>query len=496
MVKKLLEKTIAVLWVTLLVASILHANPALGAHESSYSYLFVFYVPYADPEKIANITSRYELNSTTVKLHLDIDASPDYYFYWVLTGKRPEEKNILLYTSEADQERIRALWSNATLVDIPLVDPHNHASAINPVFSIQQSHLAPAIIEVPINGTSYWEELGTTIKTSLTDVRLEVTLEDFNISLTSFNVTTSKYLGPRAVNVTKPESRAGEYYISFYLVNISENTIKLFFPGALKTANYTSPGISKIEGVTSHWYLIARYKDVAKDVTGEALEWWLNITATTSQMYLARAIMDTGSTTYMLYVPHIAIARELLNKESLVGYETHVYDLMVSMLTAMADPRKPNYLAVFLAVNEEEANVVFASKKAISVELPGVDLTMSQFVGILLSYSNALPLRHDEMLQLSIQVSDLKNQVASLNSTISELNTTLTDTQNKLATCEGDREVLQVKLLEVEALHKNAENLMNTAQLYLASGLVSVIAISALLGFLAFRASAKKRASR
>lgn len=469
---------------------------ASGEQGSTPSYVFLFYVPYATPERIAEIASHYNLSAVVVNLEVDLNVSPDYYLYWLLSGVRPSTPEVLLYASGVNREQVDALWKNTTLVDVPLLDPSSGLLVLDPAFNLSAVYLPPGILEVPVNGSRYWEELGTTLSTKLVGETLDLRLEDLNVTLSTLNVSAIRVLGPRPVNISTPVEKAGVYPIAFYVVNRTNTTICLFFPGALNFANLTisEEEVVRLDYTISHWYLLLQGLSLVNELGNDTLEWWLKSTATTSRMYIAKAILNANTPLYIVYVPHVMIARRVTSGEKLAQFEEYLHESLITALSIYADIMKPNYLAMFVTVNETRGSLVFVGKNI--TEGKTVELTMTQLVGSMLLYSNALPLRHLEMLVQSSRVNELEKELSDLRSTVNDLNNTLVDTKSKLSECESTRELLQTKLMEVDSLRQNAEELMNKAKLYIATGLVVPAAISVVLGFLAFRVALRRKPAK
>ncbi|MEM1595839.1 MAG: hypothetical protein QXS24_01650 [Desulfurococcaceae archaeon] len=463
--------------------------------QQGYDALFVFYIPFGDVNTLLDAANN-KLNTSIINLKLDITANPDFYLYWLITGEIPSNTNISLLDVQANQERILYLWSNATLIDIPVVNPEKHPSAINPVMNISANYIPPFTFDIPINSSKYLDSLGTDVLVEVNETNLKVTLTKYNVSLTT-NFNTSRTLGPTLVNITEPETIAGEYFISFYVVSVDNytNMVKLFFPGSIKTSYYASQTLGDARA-TTHWYLVQIYRDLASSLPQDALNWWINSTINTTVQFLTNAIHKSQNAIYITYIPQPIIADKILDEQSIVKLQQYLFDQLVGVLVNTVGYTKQNYLAVFILVNNEKSYAVFAGKNlSISGEV-NVNYTMTQMVGTLLSYSNALPFNNSAILSLSTKIRELEGTVSQLRTNVDELNSTLTNTKNKLTSCESERELLRAKTADIDVIRKEAEELMNTAKLYIAGGLAVVIAISSLLGFLALRIATKKKSAR
>jgi len=486
-------QVISVLCLTLLAISILQLS--VTHSQQGYDAIFVFYIPYGKTEILVNATSTM-WNTSIMNLKLDLSSNPDFYLYWLITGEIPSSNNISLLNTQADQDRILLLWSNATLIDIPLVDPRSHSSCINPVMNISINHIPPAVLEVPINGSTYWDLLQTQVSVEINNTRLRVELTEYNATFETVNFEATRSLGPRLINITRPYSIAGEYYISLYIdeVNNETSTVKIFFPGSIKSSYYASTGLGNIQAST-HWYLLEVYRNITKSISPIALEWWINNTINSTTQFINNAVINSKNSIYIVYIPHLLIARDLLSEQSFNQTQKYLFEQLVKSLTSTATYTWTNYLTIFLLIGGEEGYAVFAGKTLNVRGLVSIDYTMTQLVGVLLSYSNATPFNNSMLLALTVKTRLLENENSQLRSSIDDLNATLTSTRNELSQCESERELLRVKTLDIDATKKEAEELMNTAKLYIMSGLIAVIAFTTLMGFLAFRISVKKKHS-
>ena len=474
---------IAIITLILLIGVI--QQPVINSEEG-YNYLILFYIPYANTALLQSKLGNYGLNSTIISLTIDGVVNPDYYLYWITTGKRPSNENIsLLEVFNVDQNRILSLWQNTTLVDIPIVDPGYHTSCINPVMNIENVSLIPSVIKVSINGTIYSSELKTNITTYLVNNKLEVVLEAYNITLKSPNITTYKALGPRLIQVYDTE-RSGNYTIELYVVNVEEDEITLFFPVALKTSCYSSDTIDTIEA-TTHWILLVKYSNITPLLTSEAISWWLNRTVNTLQLFIKKAITKTNNYMHVIYIPQLMIARNIIHLDNRIvsSVEERIYEMIIPYVKEVL-PARERYLMIFISIGGEENSIVFAP----STMQIDFDLTITQIPSLILPYTQISPFQGSLALYLNRRVSDLSSKVDKLNTTLIEMNTTLIDTSDRLAKCESEKDMLLNETYIVQQVTR-LEELEKTISMYIATIVIVVTTISLLLGFLAYRAALK-----
>jgi hypothetical protein len=478
----------SILVVILTAALIL--NNSITYSQGEVKYMVIMYAPHISLNSILNRAEALNITVSTIQLKLDGPLNPDYYAYWLLLGKRPVENISLLEykPSVKEEERLRLLWSNATLIDIPLVNLELNISAVNTMYNLTFNTLKPEILEVPVNNSIFWKQLNTTIRVELKDVELAITLEKYNVTLALGNITIYRDTTPRAINVTDLEGVAnGLYYIVFYVLNVENNTIKLLFPGSLRTSGFTSGDIKPIEGLLVPWTLIYTYRDFYIKLPEDVREWIMNLTIETTQRILIRAIDDTNTSIYIIYAPHIVVARALNITSSV---DERLSDAVFSVFKTFIQFRKPGFFLVFFnpVVNEESGFAAFYGGYTMSSDL---EFTVSQFTSILLSYSQISPIPGliilDNSAKLSDRVKELERQVSDLTSKVNELNTTLQDTNNRLASCESTRDLLEVRLIGINETLKRAEELERTAYLYISTGLLVTVAIGVLMGFFAIR---------
>jgi uncharacterized coiled-coil protein SlyX len=465
--------------------------------QGSLRQVVIVYTPGLSPIGANNTISALNISASMLKLKLDGPLNPDYYAYWMLLGRKPELNNTtLLSTPDYNLTvnytgRIRALWENALLVDIPLVNPELNISAVNTAYNLTQNTIKPIVLEVPVNDTTTWPEINTNVSTILEDSVLKITLDKYNVTL-SVNLTESNITNTRSINVTDVEGLAsGVYYVVFYVLDRNETSIKLFFPGSLRTSGFMSEEIKPVDSLLVPWTLIYRYSDIYAELPLEVREWIVNLTIDTTQRVIQRAISDVNKRVVIIYTPHIIVANTL-------NVSVNIEERLISILFQVFSLRVKQGALLLLfnpVATESEGLAVLYGNYTVPVDL---EFTVSQFTSILLSYSKLSPVQNtmllEDVVSLEERVRELESNVSSLNIKINELNNTLRetnetlqDTQNKLANCESYKDILESRLQGVDAELKRAEELERISYIYISTGLLVTVALAIILGFLTMR---------
>lgn len=456
--------------------------------------IFIVYAPRANLTALAerltgaNVTGVFALHAEP-----DVPPNPDFIVLWVLTGRKPDPHLTVLNVDEIAVNRTIYLWRNAALLDIPFVNPEQHNYTINP--RVSNHSIQPRLFSIPINGSVYWEDLATNVATLFDGTKLEVRLDAYNTTMVSLDVEKIRELGPRSIKVNKTTDFQLEYYVVFYLVNISEveGIIKLFFPGALPTTGFASEAIKPLEGVNVHWYTpLVSNVTLLKELPGDAATWWVSKTLTFTSNMIMRTTFDVNTSVYHIYAPHLLLAQN-------AGLQSEVYEQVketfVSVLASairefmLAEERKS--IVVVFNAESEGVNVLIASNVGITPdELP--DFTVSQLVGILLTYSGVSLFPHELLLREAGRAGELSKELSDTRTRLLLTESELNNTKSTLASCEAELEIARTKLLNIEELAKEARTTYTTALLYMTTGFIATVVVAASLGYLAY-VIAKKR---
>jgi chaperonin cofactor prefoldin len=486
------ERASMVLLVVLLVLPLLD----IGVYaQSGLNYIVVVVTPGLSLNSVNSTLSELNITARILLLDLDGPANPDYYAYWLLLGRRPELEDVsLLITPEYElmsnyTERIRRVWSNAALVDVVLANPELNVTAVNSGYNLTRNAIKPVVLEVPVNGTLLWGELSTNITTELVGDILTIKLERFNVSFI-VNVTKTRITSPKPIRVEGLEGLAsGEYYVVFYVLEVNElnGTIKLLFPGSLRTSGFASPGIEPVGALLVPWALVYAYREVYVNLPLEAREWIVNLTIETTRRVVERVISDVSTRVYIVYAPHTIVA-EALNITSGVGEK-----LAREVFTLFTRQVKPGSLLVLFSPVDTSENggrgfAVFHGEYTGETDL---ELTVSQFTSLVLSYSSLSPLPSrrllDEIVDLRNRAKELEGKVSDLTTELRDLNATLQETSSRLAYCESARDLLENRLRDIDRVRAELEELKRTAYLYISTGLLVTVAIATILGFFTAR---------
>jgi hypothetical protein len=488
---KLIEGFILVL----IVASILNPASSLVVGEQGYKNILVFFIPSGDPYILLNTTNTSaQLKTLLVRLENDQHAPLDYYISWILTGVKPESTSIDITKELLNQSRIVTLWSNATFVNVPPVDPANHSSTINPLVNFDENHLPPGILEIPINKTIHWDTLNTDLTAKLEGESIQLTLLNYNLTTSTPNYTSNRALGPLEVRVQR-DNNTVSYHLLFYTLEVSNNTIKLLFPGAMRTTGYASTGFTPFNDVFIHWYTLVKYRDLISKLDEDSVNWWIAQVYGSSMRFLRKALSESNNSLIYAYLPELDIVGKYVGVNWYNKSISEFYKLLVNELTIYASSFKPDYLAVFILCHNSEYYAVFASRLLPTTGELEEKWTMSQLSAILLSYSSTNPFNHIQNLVVNKEASNLNKQLDELKQNITQLNQTLVDTSSQLRSCEADRELYRSKVIEQDKVLAQVEDLKKTSLLYLTSGLALVLGVTIILGFMALRVASRKRSS-
>ena len=489
------KSTVGLILVVLVLSTML-VEMGVVYSQGSLRQVVIVYTPGLSPEGANNTISALNISALMLKLTLDGPTNPDYYVYWALLGKKPELNITLLaipdYNSTLNYtERIRTLWENALLVDIPLVNPELNISAVNTAYNLTQNTIKPAVLDVLVNDTVTWLDVNTSISTKLEDSVLKITLDKYNVTL-SVNLTMSNITTIGRINVTDVEGLAsGVYYVVFYVLDRNETSIKLFFPGSLRTSGFMSGEINPEDSLLVPWTLVYEYNDTYAELPLEVREWIVNLTIDTAQRVIQRAISDVNKRVVLIYTPHIIVA-------NILNVTVNIEERLISTLFQVFSQRIKQGALLLLfnpVVNGSEGLALLYGNYTVPVDL---EFTVSQFTTILLSYSKLSPLQNTMLLEgiasleervkeLESNVSILNIKINELNNTLRETNETLQDTQNKLANCESYKDFLEISLQGVDAKLKRAEELERTSYIFISTGLLVTVALAIILGFLTMR---------
>lgn len=477
----------------LLVLPILVHTGDLFAGEVPTS-IFVIYAPNANLTMIAERLSSVNISSVhVIRAKPDLPSNPDYLVLWVLTGCMPGPDSTIFNVEERLVNRTIHIWRDAALVDVPFVDPSYHNYTINPMLS--RHFIKPGLFTISINGSVYWNELGTNITTLFDGMRLEVKLDAYNITMLSLDVEKMRELGPKPIKVNMTDNHQLEYYVVFYLINISETegVIRLFFPGALPTTGFLSWTIKPLESVNVHWSIpLFNYTGLLKELPVDAALWWISKAMVFTSNMVMRISFDVNTSVYHIYAPHLQLAKiaELPSELYERAQEEFVSVLASSVKQFMLTEDRRSVIVIFSPGGNEE-NVLIASNAEISTN-DLLELTLSQYVGIVLSYSRASPLPNEVLLREASRVGDLTRELSDTRMRLATTELELNDTKRDLTQCKAELETASAKLLNIEEFRRDAQATYSTALAYLTTGLIATIVVSASLGYLAY-VVAKKR---
>lgn len=152
------------------------------------------------------------------------------------------------------------------------VDPQIHSRTMNPYYNETDKVINPELFIIPINGTARWEQLNTTVKLSVTDQYLILTVENYvkSIKLSKeSNITPILKFNITGENISV---EPGIYYLKFRVLRINETHVVLFTPGTRRADQWFSDYFEKFDKPVAPRIPLEYLKYMDKD----DLEWLVN----------------------------------------------------------------------------------------------------------------------------------------------------------------------------------------------------------------------------
>ena len=483
------------------------------------------------------------------------------FMYGFLTGatdsydKTPLNESHVLYRGVlyswveiVDQNWLNATWGNVSLINIPMINPLNHSSAVNPLYSAYTRTLKPFASTIRINESIEWIELNTSLTVSVEDGKVKILLDSYNVTFTINQSAKTSSEVKLSINQTG-RVEPGDYYVKFYLLSLNETHITVFFPGTTSSTGWLSTSLGEVTGTLPLWFLYEEW--FSNELDGEALKWWFNESLTGFEKIVNTTLSRSSLGVNLIYHPYLLLIEKLGVQLNSTELRTSVCESVARIISGFLT-RKPTSL--ILLVNP------FQTVGEPSISPPGVKLTRGVYnvtgnitelyeyltsqdginytllnkgveqyflvntpelegVGNGLVFyipSGFLSSHNTESFQASnlayyllllsnyynpsigvlIDLLNSKNGIISgLNATIdelqlriNELNTTVSNLREELSTCQSSNANLSTRILMVEEELKKAEELRNQAYVFITMGLAGVVIIALGLSFIVGRA--------
>ncbi len=125
------------------------------------------------------------------------------------------------------------IWGflDTLFVDTGSINPKIHSRTVNPYYNLTNKVINPTIFVIPINGTTYWKQLNTTIHLTVSKDYYTITIKNYvgGIKFSRKEGVTP----PLKINVTSKNLgiAPGIYYLVFRVVSINNTHVTLFTPG-------------------------------------------------------------------------------------------------------------------------------------------------------------------------------------------------------------------------------------------------------------------------
>lgn len=385
-----------------------------------------------------------------------------YYLMWLINATRPNATYgdiVELFNREISMDA-SSKWANTGLVNIPFANPSSHNYTINPLWN-SSLIILPKIITLTPNSEYKWPELNITITGNISDnvVNLVVKAGDENAYRINLSAThASTY---QLVSIVGSSSVAdGEYPFMFYVLEATNETLKVFFPGSVSTKGWLSDAFGGVSAYGAQWYHIILGRELLRELPLSAVTWWFNVTMKSFEEQLKRAA-SAPVPLILAYMPHFEIAESLLSEEDKGNATQVLIDGFNSVLSTITQRYYRPMVIVFNPFSEsgKGALVFYAGD---SYEVPE-EITASQALTLLLFSLRKTPLSTSSLLSL---VGTLEGNVTYLNYTVTDLrnqlnqlNETLNSTRNELSTCNSQLAIANSKISSLNETTKRLEDL-------------------------------------
>jgi len=125
------------------------------------------------------------------------------------------------------------MWGNLStlFINIRSIDPLKHPRTLNPYFNATTNTIPASVFTIPINGSTWWSLLNTTINVSLVNNTFRLSIEGYVKNVPFNNKTFSaENIVINIVNKTLTVAN-GRYNIDFRIIRYNDTHVTLFTPG-------------------------------------------------------------------------------------------------------------------------------------------------------------------------------------------------------------------------------------------------------------------------
>ncbi|MCY0868647.1 MAG: hypothetical protein OWQ48_05410 [Desulfurococcus sp.] len=460
------------------------------------SAVVYIYLPDSNHQVVLNIIREVYGNTTPVGFYLvepQENLSPLYYLYWLTTGVKPHEETVTY--RDVNQSRVLVLWNNTAMVNNPLVDPSINSYSYNPLYNLTGKYIPPRLLTLRANESIYWDDIGVSMRVNLTGGVLTIEVGEY---IWQLNTSQSRELTPPRIYVLENSTgrvEAGNYTMTFYVIQASEGNITLFYPGSIMIGVGMGSGLKSVIADTVAWNLVLDYSRLFLELPEDAASWWLNQTMLSLIDVLKLALSNPSTPVVHVYVPQLSVLKSITGGSIPQKYLDTVYEGFRMLLASVRASRGNALIAVF-DPGGSTSGCGYLALVGSGVQQVDLTLTSSQLVSLLLASSSITPLGYSSVLKAiserDINISELNTKIYELNNTISTLNQTVSELNDKLATCSSENILLKANTTRINEELNRIRELRDQAHTYATIGLAVTLTVAVALGLLSRQVARRK----
>lgn len=516
-----------------------YTQPVQAAGKGAEKMLII-YAPFFNPHDAVsyggNATKKLFNNTYYVRVRPRPPYTPLYYELLSINGSWRLDEGIPLanasillpngsYTDAwrlVNQTVLKKIWGDTVTVFIgaACIDPEAYGRAANFYYNTSNKRIPPAVFNIPLNGEAGWGFLGANISVRETNITGVYSLRVSGYLDVRFSKN-QKILGPYLLNVPEGNPAGlspGRYRITFIVLSMDNETVKLFTPGTIMEDSYASNTLSGYSGtVTPHLPL-----EVLNEIGVEGLNASIGVVAGFYASYLSH-VLDKYKAGTIYYLDYPVLRETYIALRMLgAGNETsskilgRVYDNIASLINTtrrelgedtqviIYSPysQLDNAAATLTLPGEEVAPgayrggdigsvleadnipytlLFFGPDKIYLVDEPGVSINGSSPIGpgYLVALTQGAPGAEDTVVDtyeaagyiagqsrlFGIGRENLAKTISDLRSQITELNNKINDLKSQQSILNNTVEKLRTRIGELEAkLTRNCSDQLNQLQ--------------------------------
>lgn len=260
------------------------------SQQPTYLRFLFLYVPGFSLEKAVNVSSLKYLENASFKAY--INPIPPYTLSyneivlvnnsWDLSKAIVLDNNTALLPNNTytqlyklvPKQVLTNLWGTLDTMFLGLssIDPRVHSRTMNPYFNETNKIIEPAIFIIPINGTTIWDQLNTTIKLSVSSQYFVLSIENYVDGIKFSKETNVTPILKFNITNEKLSVEPGIYYLRFRVLKMNSTHVILFTSGTRRADQWFSEYFEKFDRpvVPRIPFKYTRYMDE------DDLEWLVN----------------------------------------------------------------------------------------------------------------------------------------------------------------------------------------------------------------------------